>query len=172
MADEKAVDRMDVRHVVVFQIGGRACALRLGAVREILAMAELSRPPGLPALLLGFLNRSGRPLPVVRLAHLFDLEEPEPGLYTPLLIVESGARVLALLVECVTAVAETGGVIPLPLEDRATFCGCAESFVEIQGKTVPLLNADRILLEEERRRIAEFEAEEQRRLAALAEARP
>src|SRR4051812_6590060 len=71
------------RRLVVFHLAGQAYALELGAVQEIVLMAALSRPPGLPSMLEGFLNLAGTAIPVVRLDRLFRLPEQMPGMFTP-----------------------------------------------------------------------------------------
>jgi purine-binding chemotaxis protein CheW len=126
-------------------------------------MAQLACPPGLPALLEGFLNLRGEAVPVVRLRRLFGLPEQTPGLYTPVVILKEGGP-LALLVD------EVGGVLSAPEEDRLpvqeghAFNDCVEAEVALEGRLVHLLSTDRLLLEGERRRIAEFQAVAQRRL--------
>ncbi len=57
-------------------IAGTECALPRGAVREILPLPRLWRPPGAPGALAGFLNLAGSAVPVVDLAVLFGLGQP------------------------------------------------------------------------------------------------
>src|SRR5581483_12384644 len=44
------------RSLLVFHLGSQAYGLPLHEVQEVLTLAALSRPPGLPSLLAGFLN--------------------------------------------------------------------------------------------------------------------
>ncbi len=162
--------------MVVFYLAGHPCALRLECVREIVPMPQLSCPPGMPSLLQGFLNLAGTAVPVLRLDRLFGFNEPPIELFTPLLVVKSGAGLIALLVEHVSevlvALPESGAEAPLPVETTDTFKGCVEAVVRSAGRNIHVLALDRILLEQERQCVADFQAREQARLLALAEVRP
>ncbi len=71
------------------------------AVREILPLPRLWRPPGAPGALAGFLNLAGHAVPVVDLAILFGLGQPVTGrqaLYRHLVLLQ-GDHPLALLVD-------------------------------------------------------------------------
>src|SRR5687767_4741813 len=92
------------RPFLIFRLPGLDCALPLTALREVVAMAQLSRPPGLPSLLEGLLNLGGSAVPVVRLDHLFGLPDVELGLYSPLLILRQTEDQIALLAEAVHGV--------------------------------------------------------------------
>ena len=59
--------------LVVIAVGETACALTQEAVRALLPLPHLDRPPGLPAPLAGFLNLGGVAVPVVDLARLLGL---------------------------------------------------------------------------------------------------
>ncbi len=155
------------RGLMAFRVRGQSCALPLEWVREIVHMALLSRPPGLPSILDGFLNLQGTTLPVLRLDRLFNLPEQSPGLYTPLVILRNPDPPLALLVDEVNGVFSVSAEDLLPVRETDLFNGCVEAEVVLNGQTVHLLSLERLLLEQERRRIAEFQALEQQRLGEL-----
>src|SRR5437667_9531123 len=98
------------RSLLLFRLGGRACALPADAVAEVVPLPLLSRPPGLPDLLEGLLNLGGQAVPVVRLDRLLGLPPLAPGLYTPLLVLRRPVP-LALLVEAVQ------GLVAVPAGD-------------------------------------------------------
>jgi purine-binding chemotaxis protein CheW len=159
-----AASQLGVLPVCVFQLAGRSFALRLESIREIVPMAELSRPPLLPKLLEGFLNVGGTPIPVLRIADLLGLRQDPLELYTPLVITRNAARPLALWVKSVTGIfsVSQSAVAPLPAAD--SFNGCAESQLTVQDEPVYLLSLERLLLEKEQQAVAEFQAIEARRL--------
>lgn len=130
-------------------------------------MAALSRPPGLPSLVEGFLNLGGAAVPVIRLARLFNLPNPGMNLYTPLVVLHAEGRVMAAAAERVVGVFRPtqGAAVPLPPED--TFNGCAEGLLRIDDRSVCLLRVDRILLRHEQERLVEYTATEQQRLSDL-----
>lgn len=151
--------------LLIFRLGGEECAFPVKSVREVVPMVQLVRPPGLPALLEGFLNLRGEAVPVVRLRRLFGLPEGALGLYTPVVILKEGP--LALLVDEVSGVLSASEEAGLPVQEGNTFNDCVEAEVVLNGRTVHLLSTDRLLLEQERRRIAELQVEAQRRLREL-----
>src|ERR1700719_3899536 len=89
------------RDLLIFQSSGLNCAFPLEAVREIVPMATLSTPPGLPSGLAGFLDLRGTAIPIVRLDRLFNLAEQLPGLHTPMIVLHRVLGPIGLLVESV-----------------------------------------------------------------------
>ncbi len=158
-----------VRKVVVFRIADQAYGISLDAVLEILPMATLTRPPGLPSVLSGFLNLSGTAVPVVSLARLFALAASAPGMYTPLLLVRCAGQTLALLVDAVQGIASVDESATLPLQENFCFNDCAEGVVTVGETNVVLLSYERLVCEQEDRRISELTAIEQSRLASFRE---
>jgi purine-binding chemotaxis protein CheW len=158
------------RHrLVTFALADSVCALRLGDIREILPTAELSRPPGLPALLEGLLNLGGVVLPVVNLRRLFGLNELAPALYGHLIVLQSSTAQLAFLVDYVQDVVELAAAELHPVEPGRSINACVEAEVSYAGRTVHLMTAQKLLLAEEHARIAELCAREQERLQLLQE---
>jgi purine-binding chemotaxis protein CheW len=160
------------RPLLLFHLGGQAYGLPLEDVLEIVPLAELSRPPGLPALLAGFLNLGGKALPVLRLDRLFGLPELVPGLYTPLVILRSTSHPLALLVETVSRIVTISADAVVPVPAGESFNDCALGMVTLDGHVVLLLSAERLLLDKEQQCLAELQDREQARLRALEEIRP
>ena len=156
--------------LLCFILGGQFCALPAESVSEILPMAWLSRPPGLPSILKGFLNLRGSAVPVLRTARLFGLPEPSLGPYTPLLIARGRSHPLGLLVEAATSMASVPGPL-LPVPEDCLFNECAEGITPGE-EPVCVLCLERLLLAEERRRILELQALEQERLEALIKETP
>jgi len=155
--------------VLIFRLSDRPCAVATERVLEIVPMASLARPPGLPALLEGFLNLRGTAVPVLRLHRLFDLPGAPMALYTPLLIVRDGPRPLGLLVDEVKQVIEVSPDALLPIKEGHIFNDCAEAEVVLGDGHPPahLLSCERLVLEQERQCIAELQAAAQRRLEEL-----
>lgn len=153
--------------LLLFGLAGRRCALPAGAVREIVHMAELTRPPGMPSALDGVLMMGRQAVPVLRLDRLFGFPETPAALYTPIVLL-NGRDPLGLLVDSV----ETVRTVPDEAVGRTaaeeTFNGCAEAVVTLPDGIAHLLAPSRLLLAHERRRIAEFRSVAERRLAEVA----
>jgi purine-binding chemotaxis protein CheW len=157
---------------VIFHAAGQAYALGVNEVREIVPMAELSRPPGSPSILAGFLNLAGQPLPVIRLNRMFGLPDQPLGLYTPLLILRGPDQRLALQVDRVSQITAIAAGAILPAGDHHSFNDCVLGMLRLADEVVLLLSLERILLDKERQCIAELEAAEQERLRELEEVAP
>lgn len=155
------------RSVVVFDFSGVRCAVSSKRVREVVLMPMLSRAPGLPRILEGVMNLEGTAVPVLRLDRLFGLAESKPELYTPLIVLRETETPVAFLVDKILEVKSIaiGDIMPFKGEDA--FNGCIESELTIEGETIHLLSVDKVLLEREKRCIAEFSALEQERLGGL-----
>ena len=160
------------RSLVVFHLADQAYALPLTEVQEIVPMAKLSRPPGLPPVLAGFLNLEGTAVPVVRLDRLFQLPEQSLGLYTRLLILRHPDSQVALLAEKVSEILAVSPEAVLPVPESHSFNDCVEGMITVQDRVILLLSAERILLEKEHQCLAEFRDREQARLAELEEPQP
>jgi chemotaxis signal transduction protein len=153
------------RALLVFHLAGQFAAVPLENVERIVPMAQLARPPGMPAPLEGILNLAGTATPVVRLDHLLQGEVRRPGLYSMLIVLKGvSAGSIALLVDRISEVLSVQESALVPVHDEDSFNACAEATVSMRGEIVHLLSPTRILLEKERETLSEFQATAQRRL--------
>ncbi len=155
--------------LLVFEIAGDSFALPLDAVREILPLPLLSHPPGIPSLLEGFLNLGGQAIPVLNPARLFRLQSPAPGPYSHLIVLEKTGMPLAILADHAAGAMEVPKESVMPVGQDFSFNDCLEGDARIGGRAVHILSVEKLLLEEERSRIAELRAMEQERLRELEE---
>jgi purine-binding chemotaxis protein CheW len=146
---------------LLFEVAGSLCAVPAGCVQEIVFLAELERPPGQPSVLEGFLNLRGRAVPVVRLDRLFDLPLTEASLHTPLIVLKIGGETFAVLVEHVLEIASVPAAALQPLSENDSFNGCAEARFAAGRRAVSVLATGRLLLEKEKRCVAELQAKAQ-----------
>jgi purine-binding chemotaxis protein CheW len=155
--------------VVVLRLGGERCALRAEEVREIVPMARLARPAGLPSLLEGFLNLRGAAIPVLRIDRLFGLPPLQPGLNTPLVVLRGSLLPLALLVERAEEVVAVPDAAFLPVPAEHSFQDCALAILRLEPGSEPihLLSSERLLLEQEVRRVGELREAAQKRVQEL-----
>jgi purine-binding chemotaxis protein CheW len=153
-----------VSEILVFRSGDLRCALPLETVQEIVPIGRLLRPPSLPLLLAGILNLRGTAVPILRLDKLFGGAEDEPGLYTPLVILREAHRPLGILVSAVDEIVLAPPETRVEADPSHTLNGCTKATVEVGGHVVHLLSTERILLENERRLLDEFQVAAQRRM--------
>ena len=161
--------------VITFRLCGQSFGLPVGSVREVVPIAWLDRPPQMPSLIQGVLNLGGQAVPVLRLDKALGLGDGTYGLDASILIMrddDGAGRPLGLLVEHVDGVCAAEEFTAMGLSDRASFNACLADQLERDGKVVPLLSWRNILLVEERRRLEDFQARAQARLADLAAVEP
>jgi purine-binding chemotaxis protein CheW len=154
--------------LLLFHSSGLGCAFPLEAVLEIVPIAQLSTPPGLPSMLAGFLDRSGTAIPVLLFDRLFNLPEQPRGLHSPFIILRGAGSPIALLVGSVRQIVSVTEASFLPHPEKHLFHDCATAAIELEGDRFHVLSPDRILVENERRLLAEFQATAQDRLRLLA----
>ena len=158
------------QNLLIFHLSGLDCAFPLEAVREIVPMAMLSSPPGMPTGLEGFLDLRGTAIPIVRLDRLFDLREQRPGLHTPMIVLRGSGNPIGILVDSVRGIVPMTASGLLNLPESGTFRGCATARFELDGDSIHLLSPDTLLDANEVRLLAEFSAMAQNRGLHLAPA--
>lgn len=163
----KAEER--TRNLLIFRTSGFDCAFPLEAVREVVPMATLSSPPGLPSGLAGFLDLRGAAIPIIRLDRLFDLAEQSPGLHTPLIILRGVLGPIGILAESIRDIVPANSAQFLEIPGDRTFQNCAPSVLEISGDPIHLLSPAALLGANEDRVIADFSSMAQARLLHMEE---
>jgi purine-binding chemotaxis protein CheW len=94
--------------VLTFRLDGRVHALDVGDVVEVVRMVAITPLPGGKPWIPGVLNHRGRVIPVIDLRIRLGLPYREPGLSTPIIVVDAGAQPAAIVVD------EADDVIALP----------------------------------------------------------
>jgi purine-binding chemotaxis protein CheW len=156
-------------NLLIFKAGGVDCAFPLEAVQEVVPMATLFSPPGLPSGLAGFLNLRGTAVPIIRLDRLFELPARQPGLHTPMIVLRGDASgsnnfPTGVLVESVHAIVPMPSGRLLDIPEGGTFRGCATAALEVDGKPIHLLSAAALLEANEGRLLADYRDMAQARL--------
>lgn len=165
-----STDGTDLHSVVIFRLSGQAFAIPVADVREVVPYCWLERPPRMPSFLQGVLNLGGDAVPVLNLGRLLGLAaQGAPGLEASLLIMRSETAPMAMLVDHVEGVRDAAAFQFAPLEDERSFQGCVGGQLHGPRGSAHLLSWRRILLEEERVRLAQFQADMAERLTQLAE---
>ena len=154
--------------LAVFHMGGESLAVETAAVQEIVLMARLSKPNGLPALIAGFLNLAQTCVPILRLDRMLQLPEPKFELYTQILILRDPAKMpMGWIVDRVAQIVPVRRDEVLPVPENHCFQNCATGVLVRKDVSISILAPERILLERERRCIQEFQAREEERLREL-----
>jgi purine-binding chemotaxis protein CheW len=155
------------QNLLIFHSSGLDFAFPLEAVREIVPMAWLSSPPGLPSGLAGFLDLRGTAVPIVRLDRLFDLPEQPPGLHTPILVLRGVLGPIGILVDSVRGIVPALSAQLLDLPKHRTFQGCATAAIQLDGDLIYLISPAALLQADEDRLLADYTAMSQARMLRL-----
>jgi purine-binding chemotaxis protein CheW len=95
-------------HLVLFNLDDHRLALPMTAVERISRSVEITPLPKAPAAVLGVINVQGRVIPVVDIRKRFGLPVRSMHLSDHLIIARTSQRPLAILVDSVTDIIETG----------------------------------------------------------------
>ena len=152
---------------LIFHLADRTYAVPTGCVEEIVPMAELFPVPGAPSFLAGFLDVGGQLVAVISLRRLLGMPDRAPELYTPVVILKTTPQPVALEVDGVSRIVDIGGDDVVPVTESCSLNDCASAVVHLDGQAVVLLSPERILLEQEQRRVAELAELARQRLAEV-----
>ena len=155
------------QNLLIFHSSGLDCAFPLESVREIVPMATLSVPPGLPSGLAGFLDLRGTAIPIIRLDRLFDLPEQLPGLHTPMIVLRGVLGPIGILADSVRSIVPVDSSQLLEIPEERTFQGCATGAMQLDGDLIHLLSPAALLHANEVHLLADYAAMSQARLQHL-----
>lgn len=164
---EKAVIPRVRGRYLIFYLAERTYAVPIACIEEIVPMTELSPVPGAPSFLSGFLEVGGEPVAVISMRRLFGLPEGEREMYTPLVILKAATQKIALEIDGVTRIVDVDADDLIPVTEGCSLNNCASAVARVDGQAVVLLSPERILLEQESKRVAELGELARKRLAEI-----
>jgi purine-binding chemotaxis protein CheW len=132
----------DPTSVILLCLEGHEYALPLGHVVEVVRMAALAPVPGAPPHVLGLLDLRGRVVPVLDLRRRLGLAPAEPGLSTPICVVEARGRGFGLVADAVTDVRPLLG--PVERLDGAPEGSPVAGVAHVDGRLVSMLDPGRL----------------------------
>lgn len=156
-------------HILTFNVAQSRFALPLERVLCVTHYPAMARPPGRPKFLDGFVSLRGTTTPVLSLASLFALEGNRPGFYTPVVFIEAGERPAGLLADSLGEILPGNRWRAGEVEGEAIFNDTFSAIARLaDGTEAGLIDPGRLLLEEERLRVADFQEQAARRLEHIA----
>ncbi len=149
--EDKKEDEEESLHLVGFYLNDEEYALDISQVQEIIRAGEWTRVPNAPGHIKGVINLRGRIIPVVDLKARMDLRESGLTKNTRIMVVETGRRVLGLLVDGVSQVLRlpTRVVEAAPEEVSESDNGFVKGVGKLDGRLVILLDLARAVGQEE-----------------------
>jgi purine-binding chemotaxis protein CheW len=143
--------------VVGFRIGNETYGVRIGAVREIVRVPEITAVPSAPDTVEGVINLRGKIIPVMDLRKRFGQAEVRPDKKNRILVVELENKLVGLIVN---AASEVLKIPPSEIEAPGTmFAEGESSYVtgvgKLKGRLIILLDVGKLLQRSEVKRIEE-----------------
>ena len=133
--------------VVGFRIGNETYGVRIGSVREIVRVPEITIVPNAPEAIEGVINLRGKIVPVMDLRKRFGNVGIQPDKKNRILVVELETRLLGLIVSSASEVLK---IPPSEIEPPGTvFAEGESSYVtgvgKLKGRLIILLDIARLL---------------------------
>jgi chemotaxis signal transduction protein len=141
-------------HYVFFRVSSVDLALPVRDVVEILPCPVLQRTPGMASMIGGLFRLDGQSAVALRLDRLLGLDESPVGLYSPLIRLKGTPHPSALIVDEVHDVAASSATRPFAM--HRSFNEAVVGQIDGGDRTWHVLDAERLLLIEEQRILAEF----------------
>jgi purine-binding chemotaxis protein CheW len=133
--------------VVGFRIGGETYGVRIGAVREIVRVPEITTVPSAPDLIEGVINLRGKIIPVMDLRKRFGQTDIQHDKRNRILVVELDNKLLGLIVNSASEVLK---IPPSDIEAPGSVFADGESgYVvgvgKLKGRLIILLDITKLL---------------------------
>ena len=149
---------MEKNHQVVgFRIGNETYGVRIGSVREIVRVPEITIVPNAPEAIEGVINLRGKIIPVMDLRKRFGNVSVQPDKKNRILVVELESRLLGLIVSSASEVLK---IPPSEIEPPGTVFAEGESTYvtgvgKLKGRLIILLDIARLLRQPEFKKFEE-----------------
>ncbi|MGB7845454.1 MAG: chemotaxis protein CheW [Candidatus Acidiferrum sp.] len=143
--------------LVGFHIGTETYGVRIGSVREIVRVPEITTVPNAPDLIEGVINLRGKIIPVMDLRKRFGSSAVQPDKKNRILVVELDNRLLGLIVSSASEVLK---IPPSDIEPPGSvFAEGESSYVtgvgKLKGRLIILLDIARLLRQPEYKKLEE-----------------
>ena len=143
--------------VVGFRIGNETYGVRIGSVREIVRVPEITAVPSAPETVEGVINLRGKIIPVMDLRKRFGQSQIQPDKKNRILVVELEHKLVGLIVN---AASEVLKINPSEIEPPGNLFADGESgYVtgvgKLKGRLIILLDIAKLLQRPEYKRFEE-----------------
>jgi purine-binding chemotaxis protein CheW len=137
--------------LIAFRIGEQEFCVDIMTVREIRGWTPATPLPMTPAHVRGVINLRGTVLPIIDLAARLGLPPVQAEARSVIIVVNSGARLVGLLVDAVSDILTTPEAAVQPTPDMA--CDGVRSFVRglisVEARLISQIALERVLEEPE-----------------------
>jgi len=143
--------------VVGFRIGEETFGVRIGSVREIVRVPEITAVPNASETIEGVINLRGKIIPVMDLRKRFGRVEIQPDKKNRILVVEMDSKLVGLIVNSASEVLK---IPPSEIESPSSvFADGESSYVtgvgKLNGRLIILLDLSKLLHRPEFKKLEE-----------------
>ncbi len=143
--------------IVGFRIGNETYGVRIGAVREIVRVPEITAVPSAPEMVEGVINLRGKIIPVMDLRKRFGRGETQPSKKNRILVVELENKLIGLIVQSASEVLK---IPPSEIEPPGSVfaegdSGCITGVGKLGSRLIILLDIAKLLQRPELKRLEE-----------------
>jgi len=133
--------------VVGFRIGTETYGVRIGSVREIVRVPEITSVPSAPDLIEGVINLRGKIIPVMDLRKRFGEKQIGLNRQNRILVVEHAGRLAGLIVDSASEVLKipADAVEAPPAVFLEGGLNCVTGLAKVAGRLVVLLDMSKLL---------------------------
>ena len=133
--------------VVGFRIGSETYGVRIGAVREIVRVPEITSVPSAPEAIEGVINLRGKIIPVMDLRKRFGEKQVALNKQNRILVVEHSGKLAGLIVDSASEVLKipAADVEAAPSVFQEGGLNCVSGLGKVRGRLVVLLDMNKLL---------------------------
>lgn len=158
MADTQVLDAEE--QLVVFELANEVYGVDISRVQEIIRMTTITRLPRAPEFVEGVINLRGKVIPVVDLKKRFGLQESDRTKASRIVVVDVGDHTIGMVVDAVSEVLRvpTSAVEPPSPVVTTIESDYIRGIAKLEGRLIILLDLDKVLSWEEKRKLREVAA--------------
>lgn len=145
-ADKEALNRGPEHHLVTFVVDAEEYGVNIGSVQEIIRVGQITAVPNSPDYVKGVINLRGRVIPVLNLRRRLELSEGVLTKDSRIMVVESGTKVLGLLVDGVSQVLRIPeSSVDLPPAESDQTRTFIRGIGKVDTRLIMLMDMDKVL---------------------------
>lgn len=133
-------------HLVTFNLDHEEYGVNIGSVQEIIRVGQITAVPNAPEFVKGVINLRGRVIPVLNLRRRLELSEGKLTKNSRIVVVESGTKVLGLLVDGVSHVLRIpASSVDLPPAESDQTRTYIRAIGKVDSRLIMLMDLDKVL---------------------------
>ncbi|MFP5212363.1 MAG: chemotaxis protein CheW [Acidobacteriota bacterium] len=145
--EDPPLGRESAEPFILFELAGATYGVRSREVRQVDMIEQITPVPDSPPYLEGVVFSRGRMIPAVNLRVRFGFERTEFNLRSRLVVVQTGSRIVGLIVDTAREFASivSGSIVP-PSEDISGLSGqYLEGIVRLGDRLILILKMEEVL---------------------------